>query len=131
MRGHCTRGGRRSGARVSDHLYIALLDTLTAGECIAQTAHVVTEMALVHPEAVRAWRDGANVVRCVEMDAAALETLLRTAWMADDHAVDFHEPDRGNERTAVAVFPTGATLRLLRRARLASGEVLSAGIEPA
>lgn len=124
------RGRRGDGRSVSDRrLYVALLDTLPADDRPPQTAHAVVEMALAHAEAVRAWRDGENIVAVVEMDAAGLEALLRVAWMADDRAADFREPDRGNERTAVAVFPTGATLRLLRRARRA-GSVSDDGQGP-
>lgn len=55
------------------------------------------------------------------MGGAALEALLMAAHGAGDAAVDFCEPDRGNERTAVAVFPAApAVQRLLRRARLAA-----------
>ena len=100
-------------------LYLAVLDTLTAGERIAQAAHAVTEMAVGHREAFREWRDGANIVVVVVMDARALETLLMTATLAGDAVVAFCEPDRGGERTAVAVFPSAGTLRLLRRATLA------------
>ena len=42
-----------------------------------------------------------------------------TAMAHGDAVVEFREPDRGMERTAIAVFPTEGTRRLLRRARLA------------
>lgn len=100
-------------------LYLAVLDDLTAGERIAQAAHAVTEMAVEHPEAFRAWHRGTNTVVCVAMNAREMERLLVTAAMAGDAAVAFCEPDRGGERTAVAVFPSVATRRLLRRATLA------------
>lgn len=113
--------------------YLAVLDALTAGERIAQAAHAVTEMALAHPEAFRAWHAGTNTVVVVEMDGRRLATLLWTAQAAGDAPVAFHEPDRGDERTAVAVFPHAATTRrLLRRAPLAGANaVRSAGFEPA
>lgn len=112
-------------------LYLAVLDALTPGERIAQAAHAVTEMALAHPEAFRAWHRGTNTVVVVEMDAHRLAEVLWTAQACGDAAVAFCEPDRGDERTAVAVFPTApAVRRLLRRAPLA-GAVLLAGVEPA
>lgn len=110
-------------------LYVALLATLPVDDRPPQTAHAVVEMAVAHGEAVRAWRDTSNVVVIVTMTAGELETLLRTAWMAGDRAAEFREPDRGDERTAVAVFPTGATLRVLRGARLA-GSVSDDGRVP-
>lgn len=100
-------------------LYLAVLDGLTAGERVAQAAHAVTEMAVEHPEAFRAWRDNGNTVVCVVMSAREMERLLASAAMAGDAVVAFCEPDRGGERTAVAVFPSQATRRLLRRATLA------------
>lgn len=100
-------------------LYLAVLDALTAGERIAQASHAVTEMAVAHPEAFRAWHRGTNTVVCVAMDARALERVLGTATVASDAVVAFCEPDRDEERTAVAVFPSEATRRLLRRAPLA------------
>ncbi len=111
-------------------LYLAVLDALTAGERIAQAAHAVTEMALGHPGAFRAWHAGTNTVVCVAMTGEHIARLLHTATMAGDAAVAFYEPDRDDERTAVAVFPSGPALRLLKRAPLA-GAVLPAGVEPA
>lgn len=100
-------------------LYLAVLDDLTPGERIAQAAHAVTEMAVEHPEAFRAWHRGTNTVVCVAMGAREMERLLVTAAMEGDAVVAFCEPDRDGERTAVAVFPSQATRRVLRKAMLA------------
>lgn len=100
-------------------LYLAVLDDLTPGERIAQAAHAVTEMAVGNCEAFRRWHSGSNTLVVVTMDAGALERLLVTAMAHGDAVVEFREPDRGMERTAIAVFPTEGTRRLLRRARLA------------
>lgn len=108
-------------------LYLAVLDALTAGQRIAQAAHAVTEMAVGHPEAFRAWHAGTNTVVCVVMDARALDALVRAARIYGDRAVAFHEPDRGGERTCVAVFPEApAVVRMLRRAPLAGTEAIGA-----
>lgn len=104
-------------------LYLAVLDALTAGERIAQAAHAVTEMALGHPDAFRAWHSGTNTVVAVAMSGERLAMLLHTTMVAGDAVVAFHEPDRGNERTAVAVFPSAPALRLLKRAPLAGAAV--------
>lgn len=102
-------------------LYVALLDALSPGARVAQAAHAVTEMALVHPDAFRAWRDGTNTVVALAVDGDALDALLVAAHVGGDVAVEFREPDRGDERTAVAIFPRAAAVRrLLRRAPLAS-----------
>ena len=112
-------------------LYLAVLATLTAGERIAQAAHVVTELALAHPEAFRAWHSASNTVVVVTMDARALAMLYVTASLNGEACAMLCEPDRAGEQTAVAVFPsTAATRRLLRRAPLAGG-ALPAGVEPA
>lgn len=102
-------------------LYLVVLDALMAGERIAQAAHAVTEMALAHPVAFRAWHDGTNTVVCLAMDARGLFEVLHAATMHGDPVAEFCEPDRGGELTAVALFPSHAAVRrLLRRAPLAS-----------
>lgn len=101
--------------------YVALLDGLTAGERTAQVAHAVTEFALAHPHALRAWRDGSNTVAVVELAGPDLGELARAARLGGDTAADFSEPDRGGERTAVALFPTSPVARrIVRRARPSS-----------
>lgn len=102
-------------------LYLALLDALSPGARVAQAAHAVTEMALAHPETFRAWHRGTNTVVALAMGARELEGLLVEAAARGDVAVEFREPDRADERTAVAIFPRAAGVRrLLRRAPLAS-----------
>lgn len=96
-------------------LYVALLDQLTPGQRLAQNAHVVGEMWAEWPEATRAWRASSNVVAVVTVDRYDLAELA-----ADPRAVEFREPDMGDARTAVALWPsTAASERILQRAPLA------------
>lgn len=101
-------------------LYIALLDTLGAGQRVAQAMHGVVEFAAAHPESLGAWRASSNTVVAVAMPARDLAQL---AAVVDDHgapSASFHEPDQGGALTAVAVLPTAARVRrFLQHAPLA------------
>lgn len=101
-------------------LYVALLDTLGAGQRVAQAMHGVAEFAAVHPEALGAWRAASNTVVAVAMPARDLAQL---AAVAEDHGAPsarFREPDQGDALTAVAVLPTAARVRrFLQHAPLA------------
>lgn len=100
-------------------LYLAVLDTLGAGHRVAQAAHALTELALAHPAAFRAWREAGGVVVAVALPGDALAELTEEASTAGDASAVFHEPDRGGERTAIAVLPRSPSVRrILRQAPL-------------
>ena len=47
-------------------LYVVLLDTLSAGEALAQCAHAIAELQRAQPEAFMAWHEGSNTVVILE-----------------------------------------------------------------
>lgn len=97
-------------------LYVVLLESLPSGAKLAQTAHAVSELHAARPEACEVWREASNTVVIL---AAGERALAELAF--EPGAVEFREPDRGGERTAVALFPSSAGARkLLRRAALAA-----------
>ncbi len=101
---------------VTRALYVAMLDTLTNGERLAQTIHATAELHAQHPGTVDRWRATDGRVVAVVADARTLGSL---AVMPG--AAGFREPDRGDELTAVAVVPEIVeTWRILRRLPLAS-----------
>lgn len=101
-------------------LYVALLDTLGAGQRVAQAMHGVVELAAAHPEAVGAWRAASNTVVAVAMPAPRLAQLAAACGAHRAPAASFREPDLGDALTAVAVLPTTARVRrILQRAPLA------------
>jgi len=87
-----------------DKLYLISRRDLAPGLEAAQIAHAAIEMALAHPELVRAWHaDSNNVVLLEVADEAAL--LAVAARLGDLPQVLVREPDRGDEATALAVAP--------------------------
>lgn len=95
-------------------LYVALVDTLDAGQRCAQTAHVLSELWHARGEQCRAWRASTNIVAVVTADRHTLALLA-----ADPTAAEFREPDLGDMRTAVALWPsTDASRRALARCPL-------------
>lgn len=104
-------------------MYLATLEELPIGSHVAQAAHALTELAVAAPDALRAWHAGTNTVVCIAVTARTLAALADAAAAERCTTARFHEPDRGDELTAVAVLwpaehDTPETTRILRRSRL-------------
>lgn len=96
-----------------DRLYIAVSGTLPPGLDSAQAVHAAFQFAHRHPDLTQAWlRDSRYLVIVSVPDEVALIRLSSRALDAGLIIETWHEPDRGNETTAVALEPGDAARRL-------------------
>ena len=103
---------------VGDKLYLVVRADLPAGAQAVQAAHALREFAAHHPEVDRAWYERSNYLALLSVpDEGALQRLLTRARERGLLAAPFHEPDRHNEMTALALEPAGQ--RLVRNLPLA------------
>lgn len=92
-------------------LYLITRTDLPPGLRAAQLTHASREFIREHPEEERAWFEASNTLALLEApDEQALVKLLEEARWKGIPAAPFHEPDRGNELTAVALGPSGKCL---------------------
>lgn len=89
---------------------------------LAQTAHAAIAAALRWPAPIREWNlESNNVVVVAVPDEPALISLARLARV-DLDVVVFHEPDLGDEATAIALEPGTFARRLCSSYPLAGKE---------
>jgi hypothetical protein len=89
-------------------LYIIVRNDLRPGLQLAQSVHALAAFERAFPERYRAWVTGANNIVCLQVpNEAALQALLD---INDGEAVGFHEPDVGDQLTAIAVSERGVQL---------------------
>lgn len=87
---------------------------LSTGYQIAQIAHATAEFILAHPEISHNWAKTSNSLIALEAtDAEHLSQLLEQAKALNITAVEFREPDMGDEITAIAFTPSENTPKLL------------------
>lgn len=95
-------------------LYLITRSDLPEGDRAMQMAHAFREFIEHHPEIDRDWYKNSNTLVGLEIEnEKALAGLLEDARWKGIPAAPFHEPDRGNELTAIALGPSGK--RLCRR----------------
>lgn len=94
-----------------DKLYLITRADLCPGQRAVQSNHAFREFIQHHPEIDRAWYENSNTLALLEIpNEKALAGLLERARGKGVPAAAFHEPDRGNEMTAIALGPTGKSL---------------------
>jgi peptidyl-tRNA hydrolase len=99
--------------RPDDRLYIVTRADLPVGFASAQCAHAAFQFARDRWEQTAPWmRDSQWLVIVTVPDEAHLEDLSARARLNGVGQVCWHEPDRDNELTAVALDP-GKGARLL------------------
>lgn len=92
-------------------LFLITRADLSAGQQAVQAAHAMREFAEHHPEIERVWyRESNTLAFLVVSDERALGVLLKRARRRDVPAAAFHEPDRNNEMTAIALGPAARSL---------------------
>lgn len=97
-----------------EKLFLITRTDLCPGQRAVQSNHAFREFVQQHSEVERAWYEQSNTLALLEVpDEKALVRLLEEARWKGVPAAAFHEPDRGNEMTAIALGPTGK--RLCRR----------------
>lgn len=103
-----------------DKIYLVTHGNLSAGYQTAQTAHVIAEFMLHHPEAAQKWHSISNSIIVLEAkDARTLSEIQEKAKARNFIVHEFREPDLGDEITALAFEPHPGNRRLLSNLPLA------------
>lgn len=95
----------------SSKLYLVTRGDLAHGQQAVQAAHALREFT--------AYTKSNTLALLSIEDECSLQGLLERARRRGVHVAPFHEPDRNNELTALAIGPTGKSL--CRRLPLALG----------
>jgi Peptidyl-tRNA hydrolase PTH2 len=94
-----------------DKLYLVTRADLEDGQQAVQAAHSLREFVALHPEIDQAWYKQSNTLAfLVVADEPALGVLLQKAANRNIPVAPFHEPDRNNEMTAIALGPAARNL---------------------
>ena len=92
-------------------LYIVVRSDLAPGAQLAQSNHATAEFSVAYPEAFRDWAANQRNIVCLNIQGeAALADLLKLAKAKGVPCAAFHEPDFGDELTAVALGEGGDKL---------------------
>lgn len=109
-----------SSTERSDKIYLVTHAELTVGHQITQTAHVIAELAVAHPEHFSKWHNLSQSI--IVLQTPCSESLFELYVRAQDAmlAVEaFREPDLGDEITALAFLPHADNVRFLANLSLA------------
>lgn len=93
---------------------------LTVGHQITQTAHVIAELAVAHPEHFSKWHNLSQSI--IVLQTPSSESLFELYVRAQDASLTveaFREPDLGDEITALAFLPHAENVRFLANLPLA------------
>jgi peptidyl-tRNA hydrolase len=94
-------------------LFIAVREDLSPGLATAQAVHAAFAFAHDHPELVGPWQKDSQYLVIVGVpDESALIALASRAIAAEIALTTWHEPDMGDQATAVAIAPGDAARRL-------------------
>lgn len=81
------------------------------GQQAVQSAHALQAFNVKHPAATRSWYEASNTLAMLSVpNEEALTCLLGRAQERGFLVAPFHEPDRNNEMTALALEPAGRRL---------------------
>lgn len=102
-------------------LYVVVRGDLDPGPQLAQAVHAMAQFSVVYPELTREWVVQSNYLVCLSApDEGTLFELAAEASLGRGiKRVLVHEPDYGDELTAIAFEPGEATQRLLASLPLA------------
>lgn len=96
---------------MGDKLYLVVRADLPVGAQAVQAAHALQAYNIEYADQARAWYERSNYLALLSVpDEAALRRLLTRARERGLSAAPFHEPDRDNEMTALALEPSGRRL---------------------
>lgn len=92
-----------------EKLYIVTRSDLAPGARLAQSCHALRAFVAAHPELDRQWYAGSeSTIVCLEAEhEASLTELAKNATAAGFAVATFHEPDFGNELTAIGLEGNG------------------------
>jgi hypothetical protein len=92
-------------------LYVIVRSDLSLGQQAVQGMHAAIGFIFKHPLRALRWFLKSNTVALLSIqDEQALGVLFGEALAGSIPAAAFHEPDRGNEMTAIAMGPEGKAL---------------------
>lgn len=102
-------------------IYLVTHSGLTQGHQITQTAHVIAELAVAHPEQFSHWHGVSQsiIVLSAPSSRALYELYVQSLSSPDLSVVPFREPDLGDEITALAFLPSERTVHFLANLPLA------------
>lgn len=89
-----------------------------------QGAHAAIDFQHQHPELAKEWQTKSNYLIFLSVkDESSLERLMNKADQRSIIYTPFHEPDIGNELTAVAFEPSDVSKKLLSNLPLMKKEI--------
>lgn len=92
-------------------LFLVVREDLSPGAKAVQACHAMKAYNVTYPEEDRAWYENSNTLALLEAkDETELEDLLAKAKSKGIPAIEFREPDRDDEITAIAIGPSGRKL---------------------
>lgn len=96
---------------MASKIFVVTREDLSEGQQAVQLGHGLTEFIFQHPEMAGRWhRESNTLAYLIVPDEAALGVLLKRARRRDLPHATFHEPDRNNEMTAIALGPAARSL---------------------
>jgi hypothetical protein len=99
-------------------LFVITREDLSYGQQAVQAMHALQEFNIRHPKAARDWYEESNTLALLAVaNITALGVSLGKARDRNIPVSAFHEPDRNNEMTAIAIGPEGK--RIAQGLRLA------------
>lgn len=105
----------------AEKVYLVVRADLPPGQQAVQAAHALQELNVHHGELVRGWYARSNTLAFLATkDELSLEKLHTKAQEHGFTCVQFREPDRDKELTALALGPEAA--RMVRHLPLALKE---------
>jgi hypothetical protein len=107
---------------VTLRLYVVTRDDLDPCHQAVQAVHAALDWALAHPDLHGAWARASNTLALLAVrDEATLFDLARRARRRALPMMEFREPDRGHELTAICLGAGEEAERLCARLRPALG----------
>lgn len=119
-----------SSTERSDKIYLVTHTDLTVGHQITQTAHVIAELAVAHPEHFSKWHNLSQSIIVLQTPSSeSLFELYVRAQSASLTVEAFREPDLGDEITALAFLPHADNVRFLANLPLAGKHLPSVDLK--
>ena len=110
----------------SPPLYVVTHGELSAGHQIAQVAHALAEFSWERGEEFIHWHDSSNYFIALQVSSPVeLAILCERARSRSLDVIEFREPDRDFELTAIAFVPHERVRRLLSNLPLAGKQFVS------
>jgi len=94
-----------------DKLYLVTRGEVAPGYRAVQAAHALRQFTAEFPELDREWFERSNYIALLEVpNEYFLKELVEMARMGDYKVAQFHEPDIGDQLTAIALEPSAKSI---------------------